>query len=289
MGGLLTQLRPFVRQVWGTLAAPRPAGTPHLVYKRQVTPALHWIHEFPCGHLSGLTRTVHALSRDFLGITIVSDASPWGGGALLWRTFQEYADNQPAAEYLTVQWDAEHEGMINGQVGSPDHQASWEALAFGIALRTWVTDKVQGKITIIGDAQGVISNIIAMRSRAPVINDIIKEIALHLAPLGLDLLGLHLWAEQNEQADELSRLTGQTAPPEWLHPGTLRATPMMITRGGSGWDRRLRPTCEPLWAVLEQLWSVSVRQTRPWQASRLKIGGLGGVRGVEPRIHPFLD
>ena len=225
----MPQIRPFIRQVWGALAAPRPAGTQHLDYKRQITPALHWIYEFACGHLSGLTRTVHALTRDILGITIVSDASPWGGGALMWHTFQEYADNQPAAEFLNVQWTAEHEGLIDGQVGSPDHQASWEALAFGIAIRTWVTGKVQGKITIIGDAQGVISNIIAMRSRAPAINDIVKEIALHLAPLGLDLLGLHLWAEQNEQADELSRLTGQTAAPDWLHPSTSRRTASMIT------------------------------------------------------------
>ena len=148
---------------------------------------------------------------------------------MLWNTFQEYKDGKPAAEYMTMQWTAEHEKMIDGQVGVPDHQASWEALAFGIAIRTWVTAEVQGKITIVGDAQGVISNIIAMRSKAPAINDIVKEIALHLAPLGLDLLGLHLWAEMNKQADELSRIFDPTVTPEWLDPGTSRRTPSAIS------------------------------------------------------------
>ena len=101
-------------------------------------------------------------------------------------------------------------------------------MAFGIAIETWVTDDVQGKVTIIGDAQGVISNLIAMRSRATAINDIVKEIALHLAPLGLDLLGVHLWAEQNEQADELSRMLGQTEVPDWIHASTSRATLTMV-------------------------------------------------------------
>ena len=68
-----------------------------MIFKRQIAPARHWIHELACGHLAGLTRTVHAETRDLLGITVVSDASPWGGGALMWRTFQEYADNAPAA------------------------------------------------------------------------------------------------------------------------------------------------------------------------------------------------
>ena len=46
----------------------------------------------------------------------------------MWRTFQDYADNKPATEFLNVQWTREHELMIDGSVGSPDHQASWEAL-----------------------------------------------------------------------------------------------------------------------------------------------------------------
>ena len=147
----------------------------------------------------------------------------------MWRTFQDYADNKPAAEFLNVQWTRDHELMIDGAVGSPDHQASWEALAFGIAIKTWVNGCVRGKVTIVGDAQGVISNLIAMRSRATAINDIIKEVALHLAPLGLDLMGLHLWAEQNTQADELSRLTTKSEVPAWIHASTSRATAAMIS------------------------------------------------------------
>ena len=147
---------------------------------------------------------------------------------MMWSSFQDYADNKPATEFFSIRWASEHEKMIDGETGTPDHQASWEALAFGIAIKTWVTEHTLGKVTIIGDAQGVISNLIAMRSRAAVINDVIKEVALHLTPLGLDLLGLHLWAEQNTQADELSRLTGKSEVPAWIHASTSRASVAMI-------------------------------------------------------------
>ena len=146
----------------------------------------------------------------------------------MWNTFQDYMDDRPAAQFFSLPWTSTHEALIDGTVGVPDHQASWEALAFAIAIKTWVTTDVQGQVTIIGDAAGVIGNLIAMRSRSPPINDIVKEVALHLTPLGLDLMGLHLWAEHNQQADELSRLTGKDNVPDWIHPSTLKAEPLLV-------------------------------------------------------------
>ena len=146
----------------------------------------------------------------------------------MWNTFEDYLQDRPAAQFLSVPWSSTHEALIDGVIGIPDHQATWEAFAFAVALRTWVTPATQGQVTIIGDAAGVIGNLVSMRSRSPIINDVIKEVALHLAPLGLDLMGLHLWAEQNEQADQLSRLTGQMDVPKWLHPDTLKAEPVLI-------------------------------------------------------------
>ena len=97
-----------------------------------------------------------------------------------------------------------------------------------IALRTWTSSASRGKITIIGDASGVISDMVAMRARAPGINNLIKEASLHLAPLGLDLQCLHVWAELNTQADELSRLDDENTVPSWLDPITEKAIPISV-------------------------------------------------------------
>ena len=94
-----------------------------------------------------------------------------------------------------------------------------------IALRTWTDCCTRGKVTIIGDAAGVIGDIIAMRARSPRINCFINEAALHLAPLGLELFGVHLWSEKNEKADEISRIALGSLP-RWLtESSTTRSSP----------------------------------------------------------------
>ena len=70
------------RQVWGALAAPRPRGKEHLVYKKQIAPALTWLRTLAEKNTNNLTRIIHAADRNLDGPTIVTDASPWGGGAL---------------------------------------------------------------------------------------------------------------------------------------------------------------------------------------------------------------
>ena len=127
---------------------------------------------------------------------------------------------------MQLKWTEEHERLISGTIGLPDHQAEWEALMFVIALRTWTSSSTRGKLTIIGDAARVISDLIAMKAKSANINCLVKEAALHLAPLGLELFGIHLWSEKNEKADELSRITVDGAMPAWLtSSGATRSTP----------------------------------------------------------------
>ena len=76
---------------------------------------------------------------------------------------------------------------------------------FVIALRHWISSDSKGNITIIGDASGDIRDLVAMRAKSTIVNCLVKQAAVHLAPLGLDLLGVHVWAEHNTAADELSR------------------------------------------------------------------------------------
>ena len=77
-----------------------------------------------------------------------------------------------------------------------------------IAINTWkkVLVEAQGRLAIRGDALGVLQDVVKMRARDPILNDITSEIALILAPQGGDLRAAHVWSEQNEICDQLSRL-----------------------------------------------------------------------------------
>jgi hypothetical protein len=69
----------------------------------------------------------------------------------------------------------------------------------------WVTVDKPGPVIVVGDAEGVIYDIVQLRGRSPSINMVAKEVALLLAPQGRDLQGLHIWGERNTFADMLSR------------------------------------------------------------------------------------
>ena len=67
-------------------------------------------------------------------------------------------------------------------------------------------DHTLGPITAVGDAEGIIYDLVQMRAKSNKINNIAKEMALHLAPLGRELSGIHVWGERNSLADKLSRV-----------------------------------------------------------------------------------
>ena len=122
LGGLLPQVRPFYKQVWGALAAPRKGDKAHLVYVKQFRPALVWLLSLAESNQNGLSRKVYAEDRDRWGPTLLCDASPWGGGALYWHTREDYENNLEAAYFLQLRWTAEHENLIKGMIGKPDFQ-----------------------------------------------------------------------------------------------------------------------------------------------------------------------
>ena len=134
------------------------------------------------------------------------DASTTGGGAACWFGARS----------------------LSQQEESPAHQATWEAFMALLAVRHFVTPRTRRRIVLVGDALGVWFGLIKMAAKSAKDNEIAKELAVHLAPLGHDLSGIHAWSEVNTTADALSRMAEARA--------SATGTPK-ITEGGVGPSR----------------------------------------------------
>jgi hypothetical protein len=214
IGGLVPQIRPFARQLWGSLSKTVPTRTgKRLIYIRQIRPALVWMKLLAEGYEGGLSRAHSVQDRQAWGRYFEFDASPWGGGGVLWTK-----DDPVPSEYFYVVWTPEWEARVQAQIGNPGSQGVWEATAALIAVKLWVQPEVKGPIRIAGDAEGVLADLVQLRGKAPAVNEVAKEVALHLAPQGRDLAGLHIWGENNALSDQLSRVAEKQWTPQltWL-------------------------------------------------------------------------
>ena len=138
-----------------------------------------------------------------------------GGGAACWNCASDFYRNLPPQCYFSIQWTVFHETLLHATIGDPAHQATFEAYVYLLAITSWVTPETKGRVIVIGDALGVMHGIIQLSSRAFIVNEIAKELALHLAPLCISLAGIHIWGEENALADALSRLfSGKELPIE---------------------------------------------------------------------------
>ena len=115
---------------------------------------------------------------------------------------------------------------MESTIGKPDGQARWEAYMFLLAVRQWIRPGLRGRITLVGDAEGILGSLTAFRSDDHVINSISKEMALVLAPLGFELGAIRIWGEENVMADDLSRICqGHVVPWRlWQVPEVQLAT-----------------------------------------------------------------
>ena len=211
IAGLLPQLKPFVRQLWA--AATAGGSNKNLVYLKQIKPALVWLERFFAGVEGELTRQVYVVDRTLQGMLLEVDASPWGGGAACWIGTTTRSGRRAPDSFVATRWTEEDGKLVGGVIGDAGSQALWEAYMFLLAVRHFVTIKTRGRIAIVGDALGVWTSLVKLSAKSFGINEIAKEVAMLLAPLGHELIGIHVWSEANELADTLSRLQpGEQAP-----------------------------------------------------------------------------
>jgi hypothetical protein len=170
-----------------------------------VKPALEWILALARGYECGIRRDHRCSDRRAKGIYLEFDASPWGGGGLVWDGQDAKKRGDPPLAFWSHKWTRIHEVILGAKIGDPGSQTIWEAFALFLSVKMWVTEDKLGPIIVVGDAEGVIYDIVQLRGRSPSINRVAKEVALLLAPQGRDLQGLHIWGERSTFADMLSR------------------------------------------------------------------------------------
>ena len=141
---------------------------------------------------------------------ITFDGSLTGGGATLQIGLHDLseAEHRPIVAYWHGQWSDDELQMLQVTRGSPSGQARLEAYTLLVALTTWreVLATTQGTLAVLGDALGVLYDVMKLRARDSVLNSVAGEMALVLAPLGLDTRAAHLWTQRNCGCDALSRL-----------------------------------------------------------------------------------
>ncbi len=114
--------------------------------------------------------------------------------------------------------------------------AKFEAYSCLLALMTWKARirYLRKALVLWGDAEGILRGVMANKAWEPVVNEIVAELRLALAPMGLELEANHWWSEENTLADELSRRGSGEQPQSELLKKAKRAT--MPSCIGSSWD-----------------------------------------------------
>ena len=207
------QARPFVAALYAALTAGKHAdqhrlreAPPGCMAKRRLLAGSRWIAALLRGAADApfpLLREVYSTPPPRAvveGARIEFDASPWGGGAIL------YLQNTPCA-YFATRWTEDDAPQLNVVPGLPTYQTFWEFATLMLALITWGGSYTSPRqtIAVLGDNTAALSNALRLRGLGP-LQAIAREIAWRQAIFRWSYEVGHLPSENNRAADALSRL-----------------------------------------------------------------------------------
>ena len=157
------------------------------------------------GHCNGTFAAAHLFTT-----LITFDGSPVGGGETLQLAMPMDASRNahPISYHWSTKWSDRDASLLQAEIGSRRSQARWEVYALLRAGITWFPALTvsQSQLAFCGDALGVPQDAMAFRARDAQWNLIMGELALRLAPLGLEVPVVHAWSEYNTICDALSRV-----------------------------------------------------------------------------------
>ena len=137
--------------------------------------------------------------------SLETDASPWGGGAVL-------KVGGKATQYTAWVWsdaDVKHLGVVTG---IPKYQTFWEMLCVALSLVTWSPQFTQQTLTVLCDNKSSLQAALDLKGKHCMLA-IARELAWRKARYQWSFAVAHLPKEQNTVADALSRLQAPDAAP----------------------------------------------------------------------------
>ena len=134
----------------------------------------------------------------------------------------------PCVTFWQSEWTEADRAIAQVRNMDPAGQARLEAMTLLTSVYLWrrIIADSQGKLAIVGDALGVLHDALKLKAKDSVLNAIMCEMALLLAPTGQSMQGAHIWSERNSVCDDLSRVTGNKMLPRSMAttPRTKRRT-----------------------------------------------------------------
>ena len=158
---------------------------------------------------------------------ILFDASPWGGGAILF-------EGRRPVEWIAVDWTDRWCRQLQVERGQSAYLSFFEALTALSAVSLWCPTGGRSTIAVVGDNIAALTVAVSRRGRGD-LGRICRELALLQARRGLTIAVGHIATKLNTWADALSRLS---APEPAEVPAELATLP-----------RRTWPNLETLFRV----------------------------------------
>ena len=149
------------------------------------------------------------------------DASPWGGGAVLFR------QGQPS-EFMMTTWSRSTAATLGEVVGQPGGQTTWEYLTLYLSLLLWGSTFSATGLVIFGDNTGALSNAVSLKGKGSLAR-ISREIAWRKVRYAWRFGVSHLPSEANTLADALSRVAAPAGSEKKQFPPELAD----VTRRGA--------------------------------------------------------
>ena len=142
-------------------------------------------------------------------LLITFDGSLTGGGATIQTGITQFntAHQQPYIAYWHDAWTDDELKLLQIVRDDPAGQARLEAWTMLYSLFVWkdILREASGGLAVMGDALGVLHGA-QFKANDAVLNLVMAEAALILAPMGRDIRAIHLWTQRNVTCDRLSRL-----------------------------------------------------------------------------------
>jgi len=190
--GLIPFLRPFLSGIWAVLPHHGCDTTykSRWIHTKRIRTSLLWLHAFFSSLTGNLVRRYPFVGRSVHRYTIVTDASPWGIGGVLYL-------KSAAVAYFSDKLHLCDLNRFRARIGESAFTTVWESLAILVALRLWrPLFTYVDAVGVRSDSHGSLSALASLSTSSASLSLIVCEIALDsaLSDCALSNLTAHPWS-----------------------------------------------------------------------------------------------